>query len=82
MAGAGRELIWRLYEQCKADGLEVSISRLCAWFGVARRSVYYRPHRKQPVVKECYSEPIKQLIEEQPSFGYRTHSISKLNSQF
>ena len=71
MAGAGRELIWRLYEQCKADGLEVSISRLCAWFGVARRSVYYRPHRKQPVVKECYSEPIKQLIEEQPSFGYR-----------
>ena len=75
MAGAGRELIWRLHEQFKADGLEVSISRLCAWFGVARRSVYYRPHRTQPVVKECYSEPIKQLIEEQPSFGYRTVAV-------
>ena len=72
MAGAGRELIWRLHEQFTADGIHISISRLCAWFGVARRSVYYRPQRKQPVVKEYYAEPIKQLIEEQPSFGYRT----------
>ena len=24
-----------------------------------------------PSELECYSEPIKQLIEEQPSFGYR-----------
>ena len=46
VAGAGRELIRRLHEQFQADGLKVSLSRLCAWFGVARRSVYYRPHKK------------------------------------
>mgnify|MGYP002662299854 FL=1 len=72
MVGAGRELIRRLQEQFQADGFKVSLSRLCTWFGVARRSVYYRPQRKQPVVKEYYAGPIKQLIEEQPSFGYRT----------
>ena len=72
MAGAGRELIQRLHEQFQADGLKVSLSRLCAWFGVARRLVYYRPHKKATVVKACYAEPIKQLIEAEPSFGYRT----------
>ena len=72
MAGAGRELIRHLHEQFQADGLKVSLSRLCAWFGVARRSVYYRPHKKAAVVKACYAEPIKQLIEAEPSFGYRT----------
>mgnify|MGYP003418825356 CR=1 FL=1 len=40
MAGAGRELIRRLQEQFQADGLKASLSRLCACFGVARRSVY------------------------------------------
>ena len=50
----------------------MSLSRLRAWFGVARRSVYYRPHKKAVVVKVCYAEPIKQLIEAEPSFGYRT----------
>ena len=72
MAGAGRELIRRLQEQFQADGLKVSLSHLCTWFGVARRSVYYRPHKKAAVVKACYAEPIKQLIEAEPSFGYRT----------
>ena len=72
MAGAGRELIRRLQEQFQADGLKVSLSRLCTWFGVARRSVYYRSHKKAAVVKACYAEPIKQLIEAEPSFGYRT----------
>ncbi|WP_197457653.1 IS3 family transposase [Snodgrassella sp. CFCC 13594] len=72
VVGAARELIRRLYEQFQADCLEVSLSRLCAWFGVARHSIYYRPHKKSAVVKACYAELIKQLIEADPSFGYRT----------
>ena len=28
--------------------------------------------KKSAVVKACYAEPIKQLIEAEPSFGYRT----------
>ena len=50
----------------------MSISRLCRWFGVPRRTVYYRPRRSSPKVNSALAERIKALIEEEPSFGYRT----------
>jgi len=56
----------------KDDGFAVSISQLCRWFEVPRRTVYYRPSRKQPVLQDRFLQPIKQMIEENPSFGYRT----------
>jgi putative transposase len=56
----------------KQDGYTVSISQLCRWFEVPRRTVYYRPTCKPPAVQERFSQPIKQMIEEDPSFGYRT----------
>ncbi|SMG53880.1 hypothetical protein, partial [Paracoccus sp. J56] len=65
-------MILKLYQGLKEDGLQVSISQLCTWFGVARRSVYYRPTKAAPRVNPRFAEPIKKLIEEQPSFGYRT----------
>ena len=37
-----------------------------------RRTVYYRPTKKAPVVQQQFAQPIKQLIEEHPAFGYRT----------
>ena len=43
-----------------------------ARFGVARRSVYYRPSQAAPTVREELAEPIKALIEAEPAFGYRT----------
>ena len=33
--------------------------------------MYYRPTKKTPTVQERFSQPIKQLIEEHPAFGYR-----------
>lgn len=54
------------------DGYQVSISQLCRWFGVPRRTVYYRPRRSSPKVNSALAERIKALIEEEPSFGYRT----------
>ena len=54
------------------DGYQVSISQLCRWFGVPRRTVYYRPRRSPPKVNSALAERIKALIEEEPSFGYRT----------
>jgi putative transposase len=27
----------------KAEGIHVSMSKLCQWFGVSRRTLYYRP---------------------------------------
>jgi putative transposase len=54
------------------DGYTVSISQLCCWFGVPRRSVHYKATKKPPVVQERFARPIKQMTEEHPSFGYRT----------
>lgn len=54
------------------DGYKVPVSQLCRWFGVPRRTFYYRPRRSAPKVKPELVEPIKALIEEEPSFGYRT----------
>jgi len=65
-------MILKLHQGLKEDGLQVSLSQLCAWFGVARRSVYYRPTKSAPRVNPAFAEPIKKMIEEQPSFGYRT----------
>jgi putative transposase len=56
----------------KEDGFEVSISKLCQWFDVSRRTFYYRSVKAKPKVKARYAEPIKAMIEENPSFGYRT----------
>ena len=56
----------------KEEGFEVPMTKLCRWFGVARRSVYYKPSRATPKVDPAFAEPIKAMIEEEPSFGYRT----------
>jgi putative transposase len=61
-----------LQQGLRADGFEVSMVQLCRWFGVARRTVYYRPSKAPPKVQEALSAPVKALIEAEPSFGYRT----------
>lgn len=65
-------MIKAIQQGLKADGFEVPITKLCHWFGVARRSVYYKPSRTTAKVDPAFAEPIKALIEEEPSFGYRT----------
>ncbi len=54
------------------DGFDVSISKLCRWFGVPRRTFYYRPTKSARTVQARFASPIKAMIEENPSFGYRT----------
>ena len=39
-------MIAALRQGLKDDGYEVSISKLCQWFGVARRSVRYRKFKR------------------------------------
>lgn len=56
----------------REDGFVVSMVKLCRWFGMPRRTVYYRPVKSPPTVKSELAEPIKALIEQEPSFGYRT----------
>ena len=63
----GRELILRLQQGLKQDGVTVSVSQLCRWFEVPRRTVYYRSIKSPPKVQESLASPIKQMIEAQPS---------------
>ena len=65
-------MIEAIRQGLKADGFEVSITKLCHWFGFARRSFYYQASQATPKVNPAFSEPIKALIEDEPSFGYRT----------
>lgn len=71
-AGRGREVIETIRQGLQADGITVSISKLCRWFEVPRRSVYYRPVKAAPTLQGHFVAPIKAMIEENPSFGYRT----------
>jgi putative transposase len=70
--GQGRELILSIQQGLQEDGFTVSVSQLCRWFEVPRRTVYYRPTKAPAKVRPELAEPIKALIEQEPSFGYRT----------
>lgn len=48
------------------------MNKLCQWFGVARRTTDYKPTASPAKVKFGLAEPIKEMIEAEPSFGYRT----------
>lgn len=65
-------MIRTLHEGLLADGLAVPLTKLCAWFGVPRRTIYYRPTKAAPKVDPRFAGPIKAMIEKEPSFGYRT----------
>jgi putative transposase len=56
----------------KAEGVEVSVSQLCRWFEVPRRTVYYKPVKSAPKVRPELAGPIKAMIEQDSSYGYRT----------
>ena len=54
------------------EGTPVSIEKLCRWFGLPRRTYYYRPVKSAPKVNEILARRIRGLIEEMPTAGYRT----------
>ncbi|WP_220668831.1 hypothetical protein [Paenirhodobacter hankyongi] len=66
------QLIRTLHQGLLAEGVTVSIAKLCTWFGVPRRTVYYTPVKAAPKADPRVAEPIKAMLEAEPSFGYRT----------
>ena len=65
-------MIKTIRQGLQADGITVPIAKLCRWLDVPRRTVYYKPVKSAPKVDAKFAAPIKALIEESPSFGYRT----------
>ncbi|NTY38472.1 hypothetical protein [Burkholderia diffusa] len=57
-------MIETIRQGLKEEGITDSISKLCRWFEVPRRTVYYRPVKPERKVQARFAEPIKALIEE------------------
>ena len=54
------------------EGDRVSLCQLSRWFGIPRRTLYYRPTRQKPKVNQALAKKVKDLIDELPFAGYRT----------
>ena len=65
-------MIETIHQGLQEEGVVVSISQLCRWFEVPRRTFYYQSVKSPPKVQPRFAEPIKAMIEDNPSFGYRT----------
>ena len=65
-------MILSIQQGLQAEGFKVSMSKLCRWFEVPRRTAYYKPCKAAPKVQERFEKPIKAMIDQDPSFGYRT----------
>lgn len=50
-------MIETIRQGLQADGITVSISKLCRWFEVPRRTVYYRPVKAAPTLQERFVAP-------------------------
>ena len=61
------------------DGLHVSISQLCRWFGVARSKIYYQPAAgTETRMDESLARRIWKVIQEFPTYGLRRiHAVLK-----
>jgi len=62
--------------EMKAEGKKISIKKLCKWFGIARSSVYYKPlkskgKRSSRALDRVLTEKIRQILEENPTYGVR-----------
>ncbi|WP_209319545.1 transposase [Salmonella enterica] len=62
-AGRGRQIVADVQQGLRAEGIDVSVSKLCRWFGLPRRSWYYRSVKAAPKLQEHLVTPIKNMIE-------------------
>ncbi len=65
-------MILQIQRGLREDGFTVPMTKLCRWFEVPQRTVYYKPVNAKPKVQNRFAGPIKQMIETELSFGYRT----------
>ena len=73
-------MIYSVHRRLAADGEEATLSQLCRWFGVPRRTLYYQAVKKKRAVNETIAKRIKGFINKYPEAGYRTVAwMLKLN---
>lgn len=55
-------MIRSLQQRLAQDGFKVSLVKLCQWFEMPRRTVYYRSVKATPKVQHHLVKPIKAMI--------------------
>ncbi len=61
----------QVQSEMKQEGHHVSISKLSRWFGIPRRTLYYRPKDRTPKLDEDRVQRVKEKMQEFPTYGYR-----------
>jgi hypothetical protein len=54
----GREVILGIQRDLRSEGFAVPVSLLCHWFKIPSRTVYYKPTKAVPKVKDRFEKPI------------------------
>jgi len=61
----------QVQSEMKQEGYHVTISQLSRWFGIPRRTLYYRPRTRKRKLDEERVRKVKEKIKEFPTYGYR-----------
>ena len=72
-------MILGIQESLYSEGVKVTMSQLCRWFELPRRTVYYKPCKVPPKVQERFEAPTKAMIEQGHRFAtalWRDYSTS------
>ena len=54
-------MIATVQQGLEAEGITVPMTKLCRWFEVPRRTMYYQPTKAQPKVQEQLEAPIRAI---------------------
>ncbi len=61
----------RVQSELALEGCQISITKLCRWFGISRRTFYYKPVQRTPRIDKKRVEKVKEKMEQFPTYGYR-----------
>ena len=72
-------MIVRLGQELAREGTPVPTAKLCRWFGLPRRTLYYRPVKSPPRIDADLARQIRAQIDANPTWGYRTvaHALGR-----
>ena len=61
----------RVQSEMAKDGYRISITKLCRWFGVPRRTFYYKPVNRGKKLDPDKVAKVREKMAQFPTYGYR-----------
>jgi len=61
----------RVQSEMAKEGYRISITKLCRWFGVSRRTFYYKPVNREKKLDPDKVAKVREKMEQFPTYGYR-----------